>query len=176
VIANSDRFLLAILNSKLMNFYLKSVCPFVRGEYYEYMPQYVERFPVAKNRKFAKEIADNVEKTINASKEIFETKRKVYARITDNLQAKITTKLSDFQRISFGEFLKEINKQKKHLSLEEQDNWAEYLKLHSETINRLIEEVQKSDEVIDRLVFESYELNDKEIQLIEDDLRGSMKD
>lgn len=75
VIANSDRFLLGILNSKLMNFYLKSVCPFVRGEYYEYMPQYVEKFPVTESRKFEKEISHNVEKLINANKVLIETKR-----------------------------------------------------------------------------------------------------
>lgn len=171
VIANSDRFLLAILNSKLMNFYLKSVCPFVRGEYYEYMPQYVEKFPIAKNRQYAKEISNGVEKITKASKQIFEIRRKVHARIMDNLHVKITTRLYDFHKISFGEFLKEINKQKKHLSLEEQDDWEAYLKLHSETINKLSEEAQKTDAIVDRLVFESYDLTDEEKQIIENDLK-----
>jgi type I restriction-modification system DNA methylase subunit len=173
VIANSDRFLLALLNSKLMNFYLKSICPFVRGEYYEYMPQYVEKFPIAKNRKHSKEISDSVEKIISASKQIFEIKRKVHSRIMDNLHVRITTKLDDFQRLSFGEFLNEIGKQKKHLTLKEQDDWERYLTPHSEKINRLSEEIQKLDSEVDRLVFESYELSESEIQIIEDDLRSS---
>ena len=71
-INNDAYWLLAILNSKLINFYLKSICPFVRGEYYEYNSQYVEKIPITLNRKYtnqldnlSQEIMKNQEKIIN---------------------------------------------------------------------------------------------------------------
>jgi hypothetical protein len=46
IIPSTSKFILGILNSKLMNFYAKRVCSLLRGGYYDYRYQYVEKFPI----------------------------------------------------------------------------------------------------------------------------------
>ncbi|MGA7862263.1 MAG: TaqI-like C-terminal specificity domain-containing protein [Thermoplasmata archaeon] len=175
VIASKDMFLLGVLNSKLMNFFLKSICPFVRGEYYEYMPQYVEKCPVTENRAHAEEISNAVGRIFEANKELQKIEGQVMNRMKENLGVDITRRLSQFYEISFDEFTKEIGKQRRHLSLAEQDEWENYLKSHSAKINSLLDDIRMKDEEIDNLVFLSYGLQDSEKLLVENDLRKTPK-
>ena len=46
IIPNADWFLLGLLQSKAIWFYLKSIAPFVRGGYYELRVQYMETIPI----------------------------------------------------------------------------------------------------------------------------------
>jgi hypothetical protein len=168
VMATTDLFLLGVLNSKLMNFYLRSICPFVRGEYYEYMPQYVEKFPITRMRSFEKEIVYNVDYILDANRKIVDIKNKVIRRLSDNLKISITTRLYNFHRFSFRDLIKELEKQKIRLSLEQQDEWDKYIKTNSTTINNLLAEISRKDEEIEQNVFASYGLTKSEIKRIEE--------
>lgn len=73
-INNDAYWLLAILNSKLINFYLKSICPFVRGEYYEYNSQYIKKIPITLNRKYSNQLDNLCQKIIKNQKKIINKK------------------------------------------------------------------------------------------------------
>ena len=53
IIGNADKYLLGILNSKLVTFYYKNISPTVRGGYLRFIYQYLIDIPIAKpeNRK-----------------------------------------------------------------------------------------------------------------------------
>lgn len=46
IIPSTDKYLLAILNSKACDFYLKSIASTKQGGYFEYKPMYIEKLPI----------------------------------------------------------------------------------------------------------------------------------
>ena len=65
---------MGILNSKVINFYLKSICPFVRGGYYEYNSQYMGQVPVSSNTKYRHELSKSVMILLKNHKKILSNK------------------------------------------------------------------------------------------------------
>lgn len=80
IIPSSSKYLLGVLNSKLMNYYAKQVCSLLRGGYYDYRYQYVELFPIVKPDKNTEEkINDFVNKMLEVNKKLnkFEEKNTI---------------------------------------------------------------------------------------------------
>jgi restriction endonuclease TaqI-like protein len=155
VIDNNDKFILGILNSKVMNFYLKESCPYVQDKYYEYLSQHVEKFPITTNNKFEKEIVNRVQYINTAYKNMQEIKDKIRDLILLNLKADISEVLKNPNPLIFADFLNELKKQKKHLSLKDQEQWRTYLAENAQIINKLLGEIKSKDNEIDRYVFAS---------------------
>ena len=64
-------------------------------------------------------------------------------------------------------FIKELSKVKVKLNLSQKADWEDYFiaeKSKAETLNN---EITKTDKEIDRMVYELYGLNEKEIEIIE---------
>jgi hypothetical protein len=172
-VQNNERWLLAILNSKVIYFYLKSICPYVRGEYYDYRSQYVETIPISSNTKGRTEL-EKYEKTILENYEEFlKIKNKVRSRILSVFKIdKLNEKIEDFHTISFNEFLTEISKKSDiKLSLKEQDEWEDYFNENKNSLIKLEEEIKKLDYKIDEIVYDMYGINDDEKRIIEDNLK-----
>ena len=167
VIDSIDKFLLGILNSKLMNFYIKSICPYVRGGYYEYGSQYIKKLPISTNKNFENDVVDKVNSILKINNNINKIKNNVINRILYNLKVLINQKLENFYELSFTDFLNEIKKQGKILSLIEQDQWESYFRKKSQLVKELLYNVKKKEQEVDILVFKSYNLNDNEIKIVE---------
>ncbi len=66
----NEKYLLAILNSKVVWHFLKSICVIRSGGYIEVKPQYFEQIPIPDtNEKIKKTLAEMVEKIINEKKQ-----------------------------------------------------------------------------------------------------------
>lgn len=172
LIDTNDRFLLGVLNSKLMNFCIRSICPYVKGGYYEYISEFIENLPITKDRRYEKEIIENVNSILQSNITMHEIKENVKQRIRDNLKTKITQKLALFYDLPFSEFLIELRKQKVNLSLDDQDKWQDYILRNAETIKELLDQIEIKDNEINNLVYASYSLGPREIKIIEDSLRN----
>lgn len=61
-IKNNDLWLLSILNSNIVNCYLKKVCPDLQGGYYDYKSIYIENIPIPKTKKYEQEIVELTKK------------------------------------------------------------------------------------------------------------------
>jgi type I restriction-modification system DNA methylase subunit len=48
IIPSDSKYLVGVLNSRLMQYYAQKTCSMLRGGYYDYRYQYVELFPIAK--------------------------------------------------------------------------------------------------------------------------------
>jgi adenine-specific DNA-methyltransferase len=112
VIDNNDKFILGVLNSKVMNFYLGDSCPYVQDKYYEYLSEHVEKFPITINRRFEKEIVDRVKYIDTAYKNIQEIKDKIKDLILINLKVDTSNLLKNSNLLMFPDFLSELKKQK----------------------------------------------------------------
>jgi len=117
IIPTDDKYLLTLLNSCVLDFYLKQIASTKRGGYFEYKPMYVSKLPV-KN---------------------IETKRE--SEIRDKIVSLVDTMLETQKKLDEAN----IESEKK------------IIKKKADLIDR----------EIDRLVYELYDLNEKEIEIIE---------
>jgi len=53
------------------------------------------------------------------------------------------------------------------LSLVQQDEWEEYFSSYKTELNQLQKEIKSTDQTIDQMVYELYELTDEEIKIVE---------
>jgi len=87
---SKSKYLLGILNSKLMQYYVKFVCSLLRGGYYDYRYQYVELFPITSvNKIYEEKMNKLVDEMLLLNKrlnEIGDKKTDERARIEDEIK------------------------------------------------------------------------------------------
>jgi methylase of polypeptide subunit release factors len=174
-IQNLERWLLAVLNSKVINFYLNSICPFVRGGYYEYRSYNVETIPISLNTQYQSELGKLAKKLLDYQEKIVNDKKQIRNRIQLVFGIeKLSGKIEKFFELSFNDFLKEVYKKSKtRLSLKDQDEWNEYFNGKKSNILQLESEMEQCENHVDEIVFKMYELTSSEIQFIEKTLSKS---
>lgn len=164
----SLKYILGLLNSKLLSYYFLKFTPkAVRQMFPKIILQDLRRFPIR--------IAENQHQIVEKV-ELMLSENKKFINLIENFvqlikfkcpQIKINTRISEWYDLSFDELLEEFNKQKIKLSLHEQSEWLTYFaeqKQKSEFIHLLL---SKTDKEIDRMVYEIYELTEEEISIIE---------
>jgi hypothetical protein len=80
----------------------------------------------------------------------------------------ITKKLQDWPSLSFGQFLKELDKQKIKLSLSAQAEWMQYFETEKSKANAIQQLIDKTDKEIDEMVYELYGLTEEERKVVEE--------
>ena len=175
ILPTNDKFLLTILNSKLVWYFLTNICVVRSGGYIEVKPQYFEQIPIP-------EINNKV--TLNAKTEniiAFTSKfQKSEKSFTKYLQSqfnieKLSKKLQHWHELEFTDFIKELNKAikkagGKKLSKMDEMDWMEVFETKKAEVQILKSEINKIDKEIDKMVYELYNLTEKEIAIIEESI------
>jgi type I restriction-modification system DNA methylase subunit len=164
-----DRALLAILNSKLIWFFLTSICVVRSGGYIEVKPQYFEQIPIALpteiNKKRLEELSEH---QIIKFDRFHMQSNKFLKRVKDNFNLdKLSKKLEAFYKHDFKTFLAELKKKKVILSLVQQDEWEEYFESYQEELTTLQTQIDNTDKQIDKMVYELYGLSEDEVCVVE---------
>jgi len=163
------KFLLAIINSKLINYYHK----------FKFLDQEKELFQkilIANCRQFPIKISNNQTQIINKVDEIIaknEELNKLTIKFPNRLKSnidkiKLTNILLAFYQTDFKSILTELKKQKIALNFKEQDTWEEYFNDNKSEINNIIYSVKQLDKEIDKMIYELYNLTPEEIALVEE--------
>ena len=182
ILPTNDKFLLAILNSKLVWYFLTNICVVRSGGYIEVKPQYFEQIPIP-------EI--NNQETLNAKTDniiAFTSKlQKVEKSFAKYLQSqfkikKLSKKLQNWHELEFADFIKELNKAIKkankevatattsghvHLTKKNEMEWMELFEEKKSEAQIIKNEIEKTDKEIDQMVYELYGLTEDEISIIE---------
>jgi len=128
----------------------------------------------------AKKETDDIQKLSTFAKQMLENHKKILdnkEKMKNRVQLefgieKFTGKLEKFYEMEFYKFLKEIYKKtEKRVSLKNQDEWEEYFEDKKKLILGLKDENNLTNQKIDSLVYQMYELNDDEIKIIENSLK-----
>lgn len=181
IIPSNDKFLLALLNSKITEFVMKKTAITRRGGYQEYKVQYLEKIPLKEVSEKEKiriiEIVDNI---FNLN-ETFNTIDRAFLNLISSKFLIETTsrKLQNWHELEFGEFLKELEKARKKsakennleyskISLSEEAEWMQYFTEQRQKANELKTEIDKTDKEIDQMVYELYGLTEEEINIVEE--------
>ena len=160
---------MAILNSTLLNYIYKCKCPQAGKIFAEVKPSIIKSLPIFdidsdKQQPFV----DKADLMLLNNTLLLELKNKfIQLLISKWSTLNITSKLDQWYHLTFENFRKEIEKQKIALSLSEQAEWLKYFseqKLKAEQFKVII---MQTDEAIDALVYQLFELTDEEISIIE---------
>jgi REP element-mobilizing transposase RayT len=169
ILPTNDKFITAILNSKLVWFFLTSICVVRNGGYIEVKPQYFEQIPIPEiSEEKKQELQSITNQIISRTSE----KHKILSQFLKLLESKfvdlkLTKKLQNWHELEFKDFLKELQKAKIKLSLSEEAEWMNYFNKQKEEAQNLKSEIEKTDKEIDQLVYELYGLIEEEIKIVE---------
>lgn len=169
IFPSSNKALLSIINSKLIWYFLNSICVVRNGGYIEVKPQYFEQIPIPElNKEFEIELSAKSEKNIIETKNLQEINFKFQKLLQSKFSTlNINTKLEKWFTLSFADFSKELSKQKIKLSLQEQSEWLGFFEQQKQQALAIKNEIDTTDAAIDKMVYALYGLTEDEIKIVE---------
>jgi len=142
-------FLLAVLNSKFLTYYLKTEFhdKHLAGGYLAINKSTIDYLPLVEISKNDQQpLADLAEKMLSFNNNLQDSRNNFIKRITDNLDnVKITGKLEKFDELDFKQFLSELKKQKIEISLKQQGEWNKFFDDEKLACNTIVEHIQATD-------------------------------
>jgi type I restriction-modification system DNA methylase subunit len=169
VTGNHLKYLLAYLNSSLSKYQIRRECAELQGGTRELRKIYMENIRIPK-------VDIEIEEKFNVCSESmlsnYKLKRSLIANFCQHLKSKfelekLSTKLQKWDKLEFGDFLKELKKAKVKLSLSEESEWMQYFNEQILKAQSLKTEIDKTDKEIDKMVYELYGLSEEEIKIVE---------
>ncbi len=179
-ISTKSKAILALLNSKLVYFYLKNVCTTLQGGFYDFRRDKITSIPVNNNLNSIEQdisiLADNL---IDYTDQLNKNESNFINLLKSKFEINtISKKLQNWHELEFGEFLLELEKARKKsakeneteyskLTLSEEAEWMQYFNEQKQKTEVLKEEIDKTDKDIDQMVYELYGLTEDEIEIVE---------
>ena len=162
------KFLLSLLNSKLMNYFIKSSF----SDLLEIKINQLEQLPIPKLKNLEQQepFIQKADLMLELNKKLQELKQNFINEL--NLE-KVPTKLQKFEELDFDDFVKEYAKAKKLKfadKLEERNFKNEWQRLFENDKKEVLEiqnQINITDKEIDQMVYKLYDLTDDEIKIVE---------
>lgn len=158
------KYLLCILNSKLINIWYKYFDTDIEIKLIS-----VKQIPIANISHEAQipfiALAD---KMLEMNKELKEKENKFIELLKADFNIeKPSTKLENWTKLNWAEFEKELKKAKITLSGEKKEDWFERFNRFQSQTSAIKSEIDHTDKKIDQLVYQLYELTEDEIKIVE---------
>ncbi len=169
IFPSNNKALLAILNSKLVWYYLASICVVRSGGYIEVKPQYFEQIPIPDiDLSSNQPLTPKVNEIIELTKQQQDINVKFIRFLSSKfISININRKLENWFTLSFNDFSKELLKQKIKLTISEQEEWHTYFEEKKKSQNELENQIKKKEKEIDQMVYKLYDLTEEEIKIVE---------
>lgn len=165
----NSKFLLSILNSKVIKFYLKQIANTSGVGTTRWINNYVKDFPIPKiNISEQQDFISKSEYMISFTEDFVEQSQKFQRTIQRKFELEnLPKKLQDWYLLSYAEFIKELGKKKVKLSLSEEAEWEDYFTTEATKVNAIKTQINDTDKAIDAMVYELYGLSKEEIEIVE---------
>lgn len=163
----SLKALLGVLNSKLMNHFYVNKYKSTKKVFSEIQASTIKLLPIAQ---FSNENAFSikVDLIINLNKQLRELIKKFLALLKSDFSLdKISKKIEDFYFLTWGEFEKELSKNKITPLGVSKDDWFDRFERFKKQALELKSKIDQTDKEIDLLVYELYGLTEEEILIVE---------
>ena len=162
-----SKYILAILNSSIVNYYFSSISAQLGKSGLRHFTIYIEQLPIPKieNEQPYIEKAN----TMLELNQILQNKKQTFLkRLKDNFDLdKLSKKLEAFYEYDFKTFVSELKKKKITLSLVQQDEWEPYFNSYQEALTTLQTQIDNTDKEIDKMVYTLYGLSEDEVAVVE---------
>jgi hypothetical protein len=170
----SLKYILALINSKLINFRYKSIGKQTGGGLYEYFEYQIRKIPIPNiDLNNQKAFIKNADLMIQLNKDLQDEIRSFHTWLqrTFNME-KLSNKLEKYYELNFEEFLKEVKKKKVDIKPRKTQELLENEFNESlAVIKPLLHEIEVIDREIDEMVYDLYGLTSEEKQIVEDSLK-----
>lgn len=163
----SIKYILAILNSKLINYLYQAKVQEANRVFPEVKKVVLGQIPIkiCKDQQPFIALADTM---LSLHEQLQEKRSKFLRRLTENMEGvKITTALQTFDQMDFADFVAELKKQKIELSLVQQDEWEDYFNQYRNDCQQLSEQIAQTDKEIDLRVYNLYGLTYDEVLTVD---------
>ncbi len=164
------KYLLSIINSSLIGWYHNQTSPKAqKGLFPKILINDVRNLPVPivpiEKQKF---FIEKVDKMLQLNSQ-FQIKQNQFVELLQsNFDIKkITERIKEIYNFDFKELLSELKKQKSELKIDKQSDWLTYFKNYKNEMNQIQSIINETDNLIDKLVYELYQLTDEEIAIVE---------
>ena len=135
---------------------------------YNIKPKYIEKLPIPiLNLDKQLPFIQKADLMLSLNKQLQE----LSAKFQHNIQREFALvdlpgKLQNWYLLSYPEFIKELEKKKIKLTLAQKAEWEEYFILESKKAIDIKEQIDKTDEEIDIMVYQLYGLTSEEIEIV----------
>ena len=165
----NDNYLLAVLNSRLINYYYISISAQLGETGVRSFTIYIENIPIPKISQSLKEpFIEKADAMLQLNKDLQEQIQKFISLLKSDFKfEKPSKKIEDFYLLDWSDFNKELQKNKIVLVGEIRDDWHDRFERYKKQALELKSQIDQTDKEIDRLVYELYGLTEEEIQIIE---------
>lgn len=165
------KYLLALLNSKIIDFAYKFLVPEAGRVFAEVKAVNLVKLPIAKaTQEQQQSLANKAGQMIELNKQLHEGINSALELIKSEYQPKkISQNLEKFYTLGIHPFLEELEKQKVKLSLNQKEELINWYKEKSEQLNKIKQQIDTLDHQIDQEVYKLYNLTDEEIKIIEEE-------
>ncbi len=163
------KYLLGILNSALIAFYFKKKYNRLDKTFPEIRVYELETLPIKEGTEENRQMmTDLVDKILNNHTDL----QKQTTRFIKLLQSSfpnlsVNKKIETWYEMTFGEFRKELEKQKIAIAIKELMDYQELFDTHAKQIKEMQQQIKSTESTIDKLVYELYKLTNEEINIIE---------
>lgn len=169
---NVLKYVLAILNSKLINTYFlhRFQDKHLAGGYISINNNLLQKIPIPNaTEEQQQSLAQKAEQMIELNKQLHAGIDSGLELINSEYQPKkISKNLEKFYTLGVHPFLEELEKQKVKLSLTQKEELITWYKEKSDKLNKLQTEINNLDKIIDQEVYKLYGLTDDEIKIVEE--------
>jgi TaqI-like C-terminal specificity domain/N-6 DNA Methylase len=169
----SDKYTLALLNSKALWFILSNMSPAVRGGFHELRSQYVETLPIPSATEGQKaELGAFAEAAQTAAEKRYALQQEITRRIPDlatGTATKLTERLKAWWDLpDFAAFQAEVKKAlKSDIPLKARNEWENWIAENRTQIHALSAEITAVEAEINAKVYTLFNLTPEEIALLE---------
>jgi type I restriction-modification system DNA methylase subunit len=160
-----NKYVLAILNSSYINFWLRT-----NSSNVSINVGTVNNIPIKiESIENQNKYEHKVDLILTLSKDLQEQSHRFQRTIQRKFELEdLPKKLQDWYKLPYSEFIKELAKKKVKLSLSQEAEWEDYFIQESKKALDLKSKIDQTDKEIDRMVYELYGLTQEEIQIISD--------
>ncbi|MFH1803245.1 MAG: TaqI-like C-terminal specificity domain-containing protein [archaeon] len=165
----SLKYILALLNSRVINWYYVSKFTNKSNLTVNISKTFLEKIPIKEiSPEEQKPFIEKSDFMIEKNKQFYQTKNKFIKLIKYKFNLdKISRKLDNFYKLSFKEFVNEIQDKNKVISIEKEAELMEFFEKNKKEVLNLVNEISKTEKEIDNMVYKLYGITDKEIEVIE---------
>jgi hypothetical protein len=165
-----EKYILALLNSRILDYFLKSSSGTLSGNYYPYQTKYLSKLSICKIS--PSEQTPFIKKSnimIKLSEEFYSKKSKFKRVIKNNFSVKeISKKLEYFYYLTFENFINEIVRISNHeISLKQQTELLDFFDKYKKELLELEHRMEETNRSIDKMAYSLYGLTDAEIKIVE---------
>jgi len=165
----SLKYILALLNSRVINWYYVSKFTNKSNLTVNISKTFLEKIPIKKlSPEEQNPFIEKADFMIEKNRQFYEAKKKFIklVKYKYNLD-KTSRKLDTFYKLSFKEFVNEIQDKNKVVSIEKESELMDFFDKNKKEVLGLIDEISKTEREIDKMVYKLYNISNEEQEIIE---------